>query len=148
MAALSAAIAPRRPGRAGARQQAEHRRDRHRRHGRLNLQACEGENVALCDVDEVYSAKTRARCPKAAFYNDYRVVLEKEKGIDAVIVATPDHAHATITMALREAGKHVCRQKPLTHTVHEARTITEVARGRRASRRWAIRGSRISRRHC
>lgn len=97
--------------------------------GASNLQACAGENiVALCDVDEVYSAKTRARYPKAAFYNDYRVMLEKEKGIDAVIVATPDHTHATITMALLEAGKHVYCQKPLTHTVHEARTITEAAR--------------------
>lgn len=97
--------------------------------GASNLEACAGENiVALCDVDEVYSAKTRARYPKAAFYNDYRVMLEKEKGIDAVIVATPDHTHATITMALLEAGKHVYCQKPLTHTVHEARTITEAAR--------------------
>jgi predicted dehydrogenase len=97
--------------------------------GASNLQACAGENiVALCDVDEVYSAKTCARYPKAAFYNDYRVMLEKEKDIDAVIVATPDHTHATITMALLEAGKHVYCQKPLTHTVHEARTITEAAR--------------------
>jgi predicted dehydrogenase len=97
--------------------------------GASNLEACAGENiVALCDVDEVYSAKTRARYPKATFYTDFRVMLEKEKGIDAVIVATPDHTHAAITMALLEAGKHVYCQKPLTHTVHEARTITEAAR--------------------
>jgi predicted dehydrogenase len=97
--------------------------------GASNLRACSGENiVALCDVDEAYSAKTRARYPKAAFYTDYRVMLEKEKDIDAVIVATPDHTHATITMALLEAGKHVYCQKPLTHTVHEARMITEAAR--------------------
>jgi predicted dehydrogenase len=97
--------------------------------GGANLKACEGANiVALCDVDEVYSAKTRALYPKAAFYTDYRAMLEKEKGIDAVIVATPDHTHAVITMALLKAGKHVYCQKPLTHTVHEARTITELAR--------------------
>jgi predicted dehydrogenase len=97
--------------------------------GASNLKACESENiVALCDVDEVYSAKTRALYPKAAFYSDYREMLDKEKGIDAVIVATPDHTHAVITTALLEAGKHVYCQKPLTHTVREARTIVEAAR--------------------
>ena len=55
-------------------------------------------------------------------------MLEKEKGIDAVIVATPDHTHAVITMAVMQAGKHVFCQKPLTHTIHEARKITEAAR--------------------
>ena len=55
-------------------------------------------------------------------------MLEKEKGIDGVIIATPDHTHAAITMAVLRAGKHVYCQKPLTHTVHEARTITEAAR--------------------
>src|SRR3970282_249568 len=60
--------------------------------GRGDLKACAGENiVALCDVDQNYSAKTRALYPKATFYVDYRVMLEKEKGIDAVIIATPDH---------------------------------------------------------
>ena len=76
--------------------------------GGANLKACETENIiALCDVDQVYSAKTRALYPKAAFYNDYRVMLEKEKGIDAVVIATPDHTHAVITMAALQAGKHV-----------------------------------------
>ncbi len=56
-------------------------------------------------------------------------MLEKEKdNIDAVIIATPDHTHAGITMAVMEAGKHVYCQKPLTHTVYEARKITEAAR--------------------
>ena len=97
--------------------------------GGANLKACEAENIiALCDVDQVYSAKTRALYPKASFYTDYRVMLEKEKGIDAVVIATPDHTHAMITMAVLQAGKHVYCQKPLTHTVFEARTITEAAR--------------------
>jgi hypothetical protein len=97
--------------------------------GAANLKACEAENiVALCDVDTDYSAKTRALYPRAAFYTDYRVMLEKEKGIDAVVIATPDHTHAVITMAALQAGKHVFCQKPLTHTVYEARTITEAAR--------------------
>jgi predicted dehydrogenase len=97
--------------------------------GAENLKRCSTENiVALCDVDSVYSAKTRQRFPAAKFYTDYRVMLEKQKDIDAVIVATPDHTHAVITMAVMQAGKHVYCQKPLTHTVVEARKITEAAR--------------------
>ncbi|HZA35085.1 MAG TPA: Gfo/Idh/MocA family oxidoreductase [Vicinamibacterales bacterium] len=99
--------------------------------GASNLKACAaaGENiVALCDVDRDYAAKTIALYPKAAVYTDYREMLEKEKGIDAVVIATPDHTHATITLAALQAGKHVYCQKPLTHTVSEARMITEAAR--------------------
>ena len=94
-----------------------------------NLAAVESENiVALCDVDSDYAAKTIKKYPDARLYKDYRVMLEKEKGIDAVIIATPDHTHAVITMACLEAGKHIYCQKPLTHTVYEARKITEAAR--------------------
>jgi predicted dehydrogenase len=97
--------------------------------GASNLKACAGENiVALCDVDRDYAAKTIALYPDARLYTDYREMLEKEKGIDAVVIATPDHTHATITLAALQAGKHVYCQKPLTHTVAEARTITEAAR--------------------
>jgi hypothetical protein len=97
--------------------------------GAANLKNCEGENiVALCDVDSAYAAKTIALYPKAKLYKDYRVMLEKEKGIDAVVIATPDHTHAVITMAVLQAGKHVFCQKPLTHTIFEARRITEAAR--------------------
>jgi len=97
--------------------------------GATNLKACAGETiVALCDVDSAYAAKTLALFPTARVYKDYRVMLEKEKGIDAVIVATPDHTHAVITLAVMQAGKHVFCQKPLTHTVFEARQITEAAR--------------------
>ncbi len=97
--------------------------------GTANLKACAGENiVALCDVDADYAAPTFARYPEAKTYVDYRVMLEKQKDIDAVIIATPDHTHAVITLAALAAGKHVYCQKPLTHTVREARTITEAAR--------------------
>jgi predicted dehydrogenase len=97
--------------------------------GGANLKACAGENiVALCDVDSDYAAKTFALFPQATVYKDYRVMLEKEKGVDAVIVATPDHTHAVITMAVLQAGKHVYCQKPLTHTIVEARKVTEAAR--------------------
>jgi predicted dehydrogenase len=91
--------------------------------------------VALCDVDESEIARKHAartkiyeNFPKAVRYKDYRVMLEKQKDIDAVIVATPDHSHAVITMASMQLGKHVYVQKPLTRTVSEARALTEAAR--------------------
>jgi predicted dehydrogenase len=97
--------------------------------GAANLRQCEGENImALCDVDSAYAAKTYAKYPEAKVYKDYRVMLDKEKDIDAVVIATPDHTHAVITMMAMEMGKHIFLQKPLTHTVYEARKITEAAR--------------------
>ena len=97
--------------------------------GAANLKACANENiVALCDVDRDYAAKTFALYPKATVYTDYREMLDKQKDIDAVIIATPDHTHAMITMACLQAGKHVYCQKPLTHTVFEARAIAAAAK--------------------
>ena len=96
--------------------------------GAANLKACEAENiVALCDVDQAYAAKTFALYPEATVYTDYLVMLEKQKDIEAVIIATPDHTHAMITMACLRAGKHVYCQKPLTHTIAEARAIADAA---------------------
>lgn len=98
--------------------------------GAHNLRMSEKENiVALCDVDSEYASEVFERYPGANRYKDYRVMLEKEKdNIDAVIIATPDHTHALITMAAMQEGKHVFCQKPLTHTIYEARKITEAAR--------------------
>src|SRR5262249_53212444 len=97
--------------------------------GAANLKACEAENiVALCDVDRAYAAKTFALYPKATGHTDDREMLAKQKDIDAVVIATPDHTHAMITMACLQAGKHVYCQKPLTHTVAEARAIADAAR--------------------
>jgi predicted dehydrogenase len=97
--------------------------------GAANLKACETENiVALCDVDKAYAAKTFALYPTAKVYTDYREMLDKQKDIDAVVIATPDHTHAPITMACLQAGKHVYCQKPLTHTVSEARAIADAAK--------------------
>ncbi len=98
--------------------------------GKANLDACSTENiVALCDVDDEYAAKTFAAYPNAARYRDFRVMFEKEdKNIDAVIIATPDHTHAVIAMAAMRLCKHVYCQKPLAHSLHEVRAITETAR--------------------
>ncbi|MBN1490705.1 MAG: Gfo/Idh/MocA family oxidoreductase [Phycisphaerae bacterium] len=83
--------------------------------------------VALCDVDEGYAAKSFAKFPKAAKYQDYRVMIEKEKGIDAVVISTPDHHHAIAAMMAIKLGKHVYCEKPLTHTPYEARMLTQAA---------------------
>ena len=96
--------------------------------GSNNIHQCRNENiVALCDVDFNQSKPTFDKYPKAKIYKDYRVMLDKQKDIDAVIVATPDHNHAVITMKAIKMGKHVYCQKPLTHTVYEAREITKAA---------------------
>ena len=97
--------------------------------GAADLGSLASENiVALCDVDADYAAHTFAEYPGAKRYTDFRVMLEKEKGIDAVLVATPDHLHAVVTMAALRMGKHVYCEKPLTHTVYEARKIARAAR--------------------
>lgn len=84
--------------------------------------------VALCDVDDVQAAKTFKEFPKAKTYRDFRKMLEKQKDIDAVIIATPDHTHTVAAMAAMQLGKHVYVQKPLTRLVSEARLLTETAR--------------------
>jgi Oxidoreductase family, NAD-binding Rossmann fold/Oxidoreductase family, C-terminal alpha/beta domain len=97
--------------------------------GASDTDFCAGENiVALCDVDEKISAEMRAKYPKAAFYRDFRKMLERDKTIDAVIIATPDHLHATIAAMAMRMGKHVYCQKPLTQTVYEARLLRSLAR--------------------
>lgn len=84
--------------------------------------------VALCDVDDEMGIPVRLKYPNAKIYKDYRVMLEKEKNLDAVVIATPDHTHAPISMAAMQLGKHVYCQKPLTHTVYEARRLAEAAK--------------------
>jgi len=84
--------------------------------------------VSLCDVDWTKAKPMFDKFPKATQYKDWRVMLEKEKGIDAVTVSTPDHNHAAIAMAAMQLGKHVYVQKPLSHNIYEARMMTEAAR--------------------
>jgi predicted dehydrogenase len=101
---------------------------------------------AVCDVDFAYSEhqvddrladehgkprpeglRLKEQFTKARRYGDFREMLVREKGLDGVVVATPDHLHAAVAKAAMDLGKHVYVQKPLTATVHEARTLRELA---------------------
>jgi len=85
-----------------------------------------GRGPAQKRIQEHYAAKTpNATC---ASYEDFRVMLEKEKAIDSVLCATPDHVHAAVTIAALKAGKHVYCEKPLTHNIWEAREVARVTR--------------------
>lgn len=84
--------------------------------------------VALCDVDWDHSAGMFKDFPKAKQYKDFRKMLDEQKDIDAVVVGTPDHMHAFASMAAIKLGKHVYCEKPLTHSVWEARQVAIAAR--------------------
>src|SRR6266508_3574638 len=98
--------------------------------GASDVANVDNENIyALCDVDEVNAAGSFRQYVKAKRYKDFRVMLEKEgRHIDAVTVSTPDHMHAPVALMAMKMGKHVYCQKPLTHTVYEARLMAETAR--------------------
>jgi len=97
--------------------------------GASDIEGCKSENiVALCDADWKNAAKTFAKYPNAKQYKDFRKMLEQQKDIDAVTISTPDHTHAVAALWAMERGKHVYVQKPLTHSLWEARKLTEAAR--------------------
>ena len=89
-----------------------------------------GENiVGLCDVDAARAQQTFAAHPKARVFRDWREMLAAlDDQIDAVVVSTPDHMHFPVALRAIKMGKHVYVQKPLTHTVEEARRLLEAAR--------------------
>jgi predicted dehydrogenase len=97
--------------------------------GYSDILGCQTENlVAMADPDEKRAAKTFQQFPNVPKYKDFRQMLDKQgKDIDAVIVSTPDHMHATASMWAMARGKHVYCQKPLTRTVWEARELTKAA---------------------
>ncbi|MES2798338.1 MAG: Gfo/Idh/MocA family oxidoreductase [Bacteroidota bacterium] len=97
--------------------------------------------VALCDVDFNVAAKAAEKWPNAKKYSDFRELLEKEKGIDAVTISTPDHTHATIAMAAMQLGKHVYVQKPLTHNIYEARMLAQTAMDKKIVSQMGNQGS-------
>src|SRR5438067_12173387 len=82
--------------------------------------------VALCDVDDKFLDAAAQKYPNAKKYNDFRQLLD-QKGVDAVVIATPDHTHAVATVAALKSGRHVYCEKPLTHTVSECRVVMQTA---------------------
>ncbi len=88
------------------------------------------EIVAVADVDSRRLAEFKKRFPDARVYEDYRVLLERERELDSVNVSTPDHMHGPIAMAALQRGLHVYGQKPLTHDIFETRRLTEIARAK------------------
>ena len=85
-----------------------------------------GRLVAIDQCEKHYAAKTpNYRC---AGYEDFRVMLEKEKAVDAILCATPDHNHAYVSIRAMRAGKHVYCEKPLTHNIWEAREVARIAK--------------------
>lgn len=97
--------------------------------GASDAEGVAGENiVALCDVDENTLNRAAKKYPGAKLYRDYRKMLEQQKDIDAVTVSTPDHQHAPAAMMAIKLRKHVYVQKPLTHSIYEARQLTLAAR--------------------
>ncbi|MFP4090979.1 MAG: Gfo/Idh/MocA family protein [Cyclobacteriaceae bacterium] len=105
--------------------------------GSANMSQLTSQNIvalADCDYDHVRKsvsrpnrAELKTAYEKAKWYKDFRVMLEEQKDIDAVVIATPDHVHAAATNMAMKMGKHVYVQKPLTYTVHEARSLRKTA---------------------
>lgn len=97
--------------------------------GRHNLDELASQNiVALCDVDENYLDQAAQRFPQARRYRDYRRMLDSEaKRSEAVVVSTADHTHAPVASMALTLGKHVYCEKPLAHTVPEARALARLA---------------------
>jgi predicted dehydrogenase len=88
-----------------------------------------GQVVALCDIDEGTLNGKAEKFPDAKKYTDFRKLFDDmAKQFDAVTVSTPDHTHAAASIMAMKNGKHVYCQKPLTHTVYEARQMREVAK--------------------
>ncbi len=98
--------------------------------GGSDIEGVSSENiVALCDVDLNRAGATIKKHPEAKVYRDFRAMLEKEdKNIDAVVIGAPDHIHAPAAIMAMKMGKHVYCEKPMAHTIFEARRMTQVAK--------------------
>jgi predicted dehydrogenase len=97
--------------------------------GGANIDALRGQNiVALCDADSRRAGQTFERFPKARRFQDFRKMFDQfSRQIDAVVVSAPNHIHAPASVMAMRLGKHVYCEKPLTHSVYEARVMAQVA---------------------
>lgn len=98
----------------------------------LDMRETQGiEVVAACDIfsrnAERFRRQIGQRGGDAEAYTDYRRVLERED-VDCVLIATPEHSHAYLTLDALDAGKHAYVEKPLTHTIAEAEAVVEKVR--------------------
>ncbi len=107
--------------------------------------AAAGEMVAICDVDENRLNAAAKRFQGAKLYTDFRKMLEEmDKSIDAVTVSTPDHTHAAAALMAMRMGKHCFCQKPLTHTIYEARLMGQVAREKKVATQMGNQGTAMA----
>ena len=101
-----------------------------------------GNVVALCDIDDQRLGKAAEKYPKAKKYHDYRKMLDDmAQQIDAVTVSTPDHTHAVAAAMAMNLGKHCFVQKPLTHSIWEARRLAEIARAKKVATQMGNQGT-------
>ena len=101
-----------------------------------------GDVVAVCDVDANHLDAARSRFPKAKQFTDFRKLFdEMHKSIDAVTVSTPDHIHALAAAMAMRHGKHCFVQKPLTHSLHEARVLAQLARENKVATQMGNQGT-------
>lgn len=111
--------------------------------GAANLQGLSDQNiVALCDTDENVTAKALQEYPNAKVFADFRKMLDQmHNKIDAVAVSTPDHTHTIAAVSAMKLGKHVYCEKPLTHSIYEARLMRDTARKYRVATQMGNQGS-------
>lgn len=111
--------------------------------GASDLREMETEDIiGLCDVDEKYAAHVFERYPNAKRYTDYRKMFDELLDqADAVMVATADHTHAIIAAEAIAAGKHVYCEKPLVHSIYEARLLTKLAAKHKVSTQMGNQGA-------
>jgi predicted dehydrogenase len=103
---------------------------------------CSSENiVALCDVNSDATDFLKKYLPNASVFKDFRQLFDKQKDIDAVDIATPDHMHAIIAATAIKLGKNVYCQKPLTHDIAEARMLRDLARQYKVATQMGNQGS-------
>ena len=111
--------------------------------GASDLSEMEGENlVGLCDVDWKYAGHIFDKYPNAKRYKDYRKMFDEMlKDADGIMVGTADHTHAIISAEALAAGKHVYCEKPLTHSVYEARLLATLAKKYKVATQMGNQGS-------
>jgi predicted dehydrogenase len=110
--------------------------------GAAAVAGIKGENfVAFCDVDDARAAGTFKAYPQVPRFRDFRQMFDKlGNSIDAVTVSTPDHMHFPIAMAAMALGKHVFVEKPMAHTIAEARTLAKIAKEKKLATQMGNQG--------